>query len=129
MYGPTPSIIIDSDERPPPESKLKIPKKEPESRNCDRRNGSAPGIGMLDKSLKRKSTNITNKILLRRLLSLKIFSSVRKKVFIYYYFILPFADSIAALAESDAENPENLTAFVILPVPRILTAGTLPFWL
>ena len=119
--------MIESDESPPPESKLNTPKKESPSKNCVRRKGSAPGIGILDKRRKINRIKITKSILLRNALSLNIFPDVLIKVFINFYFIVPLAFIIASFAEFEKLKPESFTDLVIEPVPSIFTVGTLPF--
>ena len=72
MYGPTPNIIIDKLESPPPEKIFKNPNKESEDNDCNNASLFTPGKGIAAKTLINKSMAITKNIFPRKTLSVKI---------------------------------------------------------
>ena len=96
MYGPTPSMIIERLESPPPEKIFKIPKNWLLERNLDKATVSMPGIGIAERSLKTTRATKTNNTLFRNTLSVQInfilFQNdciVFKLLPNYFIFILP----------------------------------------
>jgi hypothetical protein len=69
MYGLTPSIIMESFERPPPEKILSKPKKSLPDINCWSRSVSMPGMGMTAIKRNKTRTKRVNKILFLKILS------------------------------------------------------------
>ena len=72
IYGPTPNMMIERLDKPPPEKIFKMPKNWLFDRNCESLTGSMPGIGIAAKTRKMIRAPKTKRILFRRLLSSQI---------------------------------------------------------
>ena len=72
MYGPTPSMIIDKLESPPPENIFKMPKNWLLARNRLSSTVSMPGIGIAASNLNTIKAAKTNKTLFLKILSVQI---------------------------------------------------------
>jgi hypothetical protein len=83
IYGPTPSITIESDDSPPPENTFsKLKKSDPASR-LSIRNVSTPGTGIIARSLVTIRIVEAKNILLLMLSSVKISLSFSKNLDIF----------------------------------------------
>jgi hypothetical protein len=71
MYGPTPSIIIERFDKPPPENMFNIPKNWLFERNLFNATVSIPGIGIAERNLKSIKEKSTKSILFLRDFSVK----------------------------------------------------------
>ncbi len=94
MYGPTPSIIIDRLDSPPPEKTFKIPKNWLLDKKPARAGAFTPGIGIAAKILKTINAKSTNRILFRKVRSVQInFTLCQKFNIVLSYFDLASFDT------------------------------------
>ena len=86
IYGPTPSMMIERFESPPPEKIFKIPKNWLLFKNLERATVSIPGIGIEARSLKTINEPSTNKIRFLKDGSTQINFTFSKNFCILFYF-------------------------------------------
>ena len=83
MYGPTPSIMIDKVESPPPENIFRTPRNWLLFMNEDNLKASIPGIGIAERSLKTRRAARTNNTRDLKDLSVNIILILLKTVSIF----------------------------------------------
>src|SRR3989344_7569237 len=99
MYGPTPSIIMERLESPPPEKIFNIQKNWLPARNLLSSTASIPGIGIAERSRKTTSEKSTKMTLRRRDMSVQINFIFAKKFCITLLYFYSAAFDAEALAE------------------------------
>src|SRR3989338_9152533 len=90
IYGPTPSMIMERFESPPPENIFRMPKNWLLERKRLSARVSMPGIGIAESNLKTISDKNTNKTLFRRVVSVQTNFVLFKKFCILPYELYKF---------------------------------------
>ena len=126
IYGPTPSITIESLPKAPPENRSKKPNNWLDPKNIFNLIRSTLGIGIAEKILKTNSKEDTISIFFLKSGVLKIWINFSITI-TFFYFTLPPAFSIFSLAPLEIFTPSILTAFFISPLSKILISSLKSF--
>nr|AKQ05747.1 hypothetical protein [uncultured Parcubacteria bacterium Rifle_16ft_4_minimus_31020] len=116
IYGPTPSMIIDKLESPPPENIFKMPKNWLLDRKRLSSSVSMLGIGIVESSLNIINEKSTKRTLFLRVVSVQTNFSLFKKFCIYFMIIcLPFMPRRLRISENFSRWPFS-PAMILLTV-------------